>query len=126
MEWRAYEPTTSPSLSVQRRVVTPDSVPNPGRVASASWLPACWPARFVQPMAAWAVRSEPAGTCPPVNRVPKPLARRANEVAVVLADGPAASACGPTADRASRLPVVMVVNAARIRRPRDGVRMRPP
>ena len=49
---------------------TPEAVPRPGTTTSATSLAWVTPARSVQPMAWNAEVSEPAGTWPPVTRVP--------------------------------------------------------
>ena len=58
VEWDA----TTPSLDVvHTRVLTPDAVPSPGSVASATLLVRDRPAWLVQPMTWYPVVEEPAG-----------------------------------------------------------------
>ena len=62
---------------------------------------------LLQPMTCQAVVSEPAGTCPPATRVPKPEPWNANWVAFFLA---AARSAGPASAGAT----VMAPAAARV------------
>ncbi len=50
MVCRELEETTPSRLVVHTRVLTPETVPRPGTVTSASWFSRSMPARFVQPI----------------------------------------------------------------------------
>ena len=101
IEWVEWAAATPWRIVVQVRVLTPDSVPSPGTVVSATSLVLSRPARLVQPMCWYDAVLDPTGIWPPFTRLPKPELWKAYDVARCAVAPPSAS-WPPTTCRRSR------------------------